>query len=114
VIRIRFSVVRSVSDPDTHRKGVKMMRIRILAVAALIALALAVPQAALADPGTNNCWGTVTSQRATTEQDIGEHASAQEEPRAGLGNLAQDLGISVGEVGAFLATVDELEATHCP
>ena len=56
----------------------------------------------------------MTSQRATTEHDIGEHASAQSEPRAGLGNLAQDLGISVGEVGAFLASVDGLEATHCP
>jgi hypothetical protein len=40
--------------------------------------------------------------------------SAQEEPRAGLGNLAQDLGSSVGEVGAFLASVDGLGATHCP
>jgi hypothetical protein len=92
----------------------KMMKIRILVVAALVVLALALPQAAWAGPGTNNCWGTVTSQRATTEHDIGTHASAQSEPRAGLGNLAQDLGISVGEVGAFLASVDELEATHCP
>jgi hypothetical protein len=91
-----------------------MTKMRILAVAALVVLALDLPQAAWADPGTNNCWGTVSSQRATTEHDIGEHASAQPEPRAGLGNLAQDLGISVGEVGAFLATVDELEATHCP
>lgn len=73
-----------------------------------------VTSTASAQPGTNQCWGVVTSQRASTEHDIGSHASAQEEPRAGLGNLAQDLGISVGEVGAFLATVDGLEATHCP
>ena len=73
-----------------------------------------VASAASADPGTNNCWGVVTSQRASTEHDIGAHASAQTEPRAGLGNLAQDFGISVGEVGAFLATIDGLAATHCP
>jgi hypothetical protein len=91
-----------------------MVKIRILVGAALVVLALVLPQAAWAGPSTNSCWGTVTSQRATTEHDIGEHASAQDEPRAGLGNLAQDLGISVGEVGAFLASVDELEATHCP
>jgi hypothetical protein len=91
-----------------------MTKIRILAVAALVVSALALPQAAWAGPGTNNCWGKVSSQRATTEHDIGEHASAQSEPRAGLGNLAQDLGISVGEVGAFLASVDDLESTHCP
>ena len=91
-----------------------MTKIRIIVVAALVMLALALPQAAWASPGTNSCWGTVTSQRATTVHDIGEHAAAQSEPRAGLGNLAQDLGISVGEVGAFLASVDGLEATHCP
>ena len=91
------------------------MKIRILVVAALVVSALALPQAAWAvGSGTNNCWGTVTSQRASTEHDIGTHASAQSEPRAGLGNLAQDLGTSVGEVGAFLASVDGLDATHCP
>jgi hypothetical protein len=93
---------------------VKKMKIRILVVAALVVLALALPQAAWAGPGTNNCWGTVTSQRAAAVHDIGTHAAEQSEPRAGLGNLAQDLGISVGEVGAFLASVDELDATHCP
>jgi hypothetical protein len=85
------------------------------AVALVAVLAVAgIAESASAEPGTNSCWGTVTSQRASTEHDIGAHASAQDEPRAGLGNLAQDLGISVGEVGAFLATVDGLAATHCP
>lgn len=84
-----------------------------IALAAVLAIA-GIAGSASAEPGTNNCWGTVTSQRASTEHDIGAHAAAQEEPRAGLGNLAQDLGISVGEVGAFLATVDGLDATHCP
>jgi hypothetical protein len=83
-------------------------------VAVAGASALGVASAAGAGPGTNYCWGAVTSQRASTEHDIGAHASAQEEPRAGLGNLAQDLGISVGEVGAFLASIDGLDATHCP
>jgi hypothetical protein len=76
---------------------------------------VAFPQAALAaPPDSANCWGTVTPQRASTLHDVGKHASAQEEPRAGLGSLAQGLGLSVGEVGAFLASVDNIEATHCP
>jgi hypothetical protein len=91
------------------------LRRLFVCVAAGAALGVAgVASTASADPGTNYCWGAVTSQRASTEHDIGTHASAQEEPRAGLGNLAQDLGISVGDVGAFLATIDGLDATHCP
>jgi len=95
-----------------------MMKIRILTVAALVVLALALPQAAWAGPGANNCWGKVSSQRASTLHDIGQHSSAQEEPRFGLGNLAHD-GIfpgvdTVGELGAFLASLDGIDATHCP
>jgi hypothetical protein len=86
---------------------------RVVALGATLIVA-GMAGSANAAPGTNNCWGVVTSQRASTEHDIGAHASAQDEPRAGLGNLAQDLGISVGEVGAFLATIDGLPATHCP
>jgi hypothetical protein len=92
--------------------SVRLLFVCVVAAAAMSLLGVA--STASAEPGTNSCWGVVTSQRASTEHDIGAHASAQEEPRAGLGNLAQDLGISVGEVGAFLATVDGLEATHCP
>jgi hypothetical protein len=92
-----------------------MKRLRILVVGALVVLALAVPQVALAaPPDSANCWGQVTSQRATTAHDIGTHASAQEEPRMGLGNTARFFGFgSVGELGSFLASVDGNEATTC-
>jgi hypothetical protein len=95
-----------------------MKKLRILFVAALVAMALSVPQVAWAAPGTNNCWGKVTSQRASTLHDVGEHAAAQEEPRLGLGNLAHD-GIipgvdTVGELGSVLGSIDDIEATHCP
>jgi hypothetical protein len=94
------------------------MKIRILIVSALVFLALALPQAAWAEPGINNCWGKVSSQRASTLHDTGQHASAQSEPRLGLGNLAHD-GIipgvdTFGELGSFLASVDGIDATHCP
>jgi hypothetical protein len=91
-------------------------KVRLLIVGALLAVALAVPQTALAAPPEGaNCWGKVTSQRATTAHDIGEHASAQEEPRMGLGNTARFFGFeSVGELGSFLASIDEIEATSCP
>jgi hypothetical protein len=116
VIRINPCTVKGGNDRDARREGVKKMtKIRVLGVAALVALALALPQAAWAGPGTNDCWGKVTSQRASTEHDIGEHASAQEEPRMGLGNTARAFGFgSVGELGSFLASIDELDATSCP
>ncbi len=93
-----------------------MRKVRLLIVGALLTLALAVPQVALAAPPEGaNCWGTVTSQRASTAHDVGEHASAQEEPRMGLGNTARFFGFgSVGELGSFLASVDGIEATSCP
>jgi hypothetical protein len=94
-----------------------------LLVSAVVAAALAtVPTSALAGaPAHPSCWGVVTSQRATTEGDIGEHASSQDSPRAGLGNVARllyDLGISSGphvsDLGSALATLDGLDATSCP
>jgi hypothetical protein len=84
-----------------------MMRRALFAAVAVVTLALA--PAAGAQRENASCWGTVTSQRATTVHDIGEHASSQSEPRAGLGNLGFP-----GDVGAFLASIDELDATHCP
>jgi hypothetical protein len=92
-------------------------KVRLLIVGALLAVALAVPQVALAAPPDGaNCWGKVTSQRASsTAHDVGEHASAQEEPRMGLGNTARFFGFeSVGELGSFLASVDGIVATSCP
>ena len=58
IIRIDSCTVRKGSDRVTHREGVKnMTKIRILAVAALVVMALALPQAAWASPGTNSYWG---------------------------------------------------------
>jgi hypothetical protein len=63
----------------------------------------------------------VTSQRAVSEGDIGQHASAQETPRSVLGNVSRalfDLGISSGphvsDLGAALASLDDLDVTSCP
>jgi hypothetical protein len=65
--------------------------------------------------GPSSCWGTVTSQRASTYHDLGAHVSSQSSPRLGLGNAARELGFnSVGELGQFLASIDNLDATHCP
>jgi hypothetical protein len=82
---------------------------RLLLAAATVGIALALAPGAGAERTNASCWGTVTSQRASTLHDIGEHASSQSEPRAGLGNLGFP-----GDVGAFLASIDELDATHCP
>jgi hypothetical protein len=94
-----------------------------LLVSAVVATALVtVPTSAFASsPANPSCWGVVTSQRATTEGDIGAHASSQDTPHAGLGNVARllyDLGISSGphvsDLGSALATLDGLDATSCP
>ena len=83
----------------------------ILTVALSTVLMSVVPAIAVAEqPANPECWGTVTSQRATTENDIGEHSSDQEEPRQGLGNLAGH----PSDLGTILASVDGLEATQCP
>lgn len=60
-----------------------------------------------------NCWGVVTSQLAGLGG-LGEHASQQEVPRVGLGNLARSLGFDhISEMGTFLAEIDGIEATEC-
>jgi hypothetical protein len=91
-------------------------KVRLFIVGVLLAVALAIPQAALAaPPDSAYCWGKVTSQRATTAHDIGAHASAQEEPRLGLGNTARLFGFeSVGQLGSFLASIDGIPETSCP
>ena len=94
---------------DRHSKRIIVHSL----ILALMMLALTVGPA-FADDG-RNCWGTVTSQRASTVHDIGEHSSSQSEPRLGLGNVARLFGFEhVSDLGSFLASVDGLEATQCP
>jgi hypothetical protein len=86
--------------------------------AGLIAVLFAAPPALGGTPPRDaNCLGVVTAQRAVAHHDIGAHASAQEEPRLGLGNVAEEVlgdGARVGELGAFLGEIDGDPATHCP
>ena len=71
-------------------------------------------------PGLNNCWGTVVSQRASYYGDVGEHASSQDEPRVGVGNLAKLFDMSVGELASLLGDLDDFlgqdpdGVTSCP
>src|SRR5690349_24405667 len=88
---------------------------RTVLTSLIIALLMLAITAAPAFAAGQNCWGVVTSQRASTFHDVGAHASSQSEPRLGLGNVARLFGFnSVGELGSFLASVDGLDATHCP
>jgi hypothetical protein len=85
--------------------------------AGLIAVLLAAPPALATPPAHANCLGVVTAQRAVAHHDIGTHASSQDEPRLGLGNVADQVlgdGTHVGELGAFLGEIDGDPATHCP
>jgi hypothetical protein len=93
----------------------KRMRIWVL-VAATVAFGALGPVGASAQPTNPECWGVVTSQRASTEHDIGIHASAQSEPRLGLGNVALLFTGThqPGQLGSLLATLDTLSATECP
>lgn len=99
-----------------------MRKVHMLIVAALLAVSVAVPQAAWGavpqtamGPDMNNCFGLASGQRASTLHDTGEHASSFDEPRTGIGNLAfRVFGLdSVGEAGAILAEADGIDATNC-
>jgi hypothetical protein len=94
------------------------MRRSIIALGlALSAGVAAAPVAAADPPETPNCLGVVTAQRAVANHDIGEHASAQEEPRLGLGNVTRLIlgdDAHIGDLGAFLGEIDGDPATNCP
>jgi hypothetical protein len=64
------------------------------------------------------CWGTATSQRASTLHDVGEHASSfAGSARLGLANVARVVlgtDATVGDLGAALGSLDGLDETHCP
>ena len=102
-------------------EGVNKMKAWVaLAMASLLTAGFTTPALA-GKPANPNCWGVVTSQRATTVGDIGEHASSQDEPRLGLGNVARlfvELGFliegHVSDLGTFLAEIDGIAATECP
>ena len=105
-----------------------LKRISVLLVSALLVVLLA-PSVALAAPDINGCsdkndavedcetgtptdlegnniangFGAVTSQRASTVHDIGEHSSnptaGDDQPRKGVGNVARTDGNLAGALG---------------
>jgi hypothetical protein len=93
------------------------MRTRMLIVAMLVLMVLGglAPAASAQSANRNgkNCWGVVSAQAAQVGG-LGEHASQQEEPRSGLGNLSRTLGFDhISAFGSFLATVDGIDQTTC-
>lgn len=113
-----------------------------LSAGAAACLVLGAPAAA-ADPpdgkGTNTTetrstgaptnprgFGSVTSQRALDDHDIGEHASSQTEPRLGVGNVAAndgqlftitgltDTGTRPGDHAAAIGELSGYPATNRP
>lgn len=94
-------------------------RATIVAGAAALFGALApAANADLSNPNTpiQSCFGIASGQRASTLHDTGQHASSFDEPRLGIGNLVfRVLGFdSVGAAGSALASIDDIDATHCP
>lgn len=75
-------------------------------------------RADLSNPNTpiQSCFGIAAGQRASTLHDLGQHASSFDEPRVGIGNLVfRVFGFSsIGEGGSVLASLDGIDATHCP
>ncbi len=93
-----------------------MSRLRLTAIAAVVATAgLCVGTATQASAADANCWGVVSAQSARSDgKAFGEHASSQDTPRLGLGNVARLFGLdSVGDLGALLASIDGNDATEC-
>jgi len=113
--------------PDA--KGVERLRRIRLLVSVFVVLVLAATMAALpaaADSETEegnpkNGFGAVTSQKASETPDdntdtVGKHASDQEEPRQGVGNVARTEpadGDHVGDHACFIGDVDNDSKTNC-
>lgn len=86
----------------------------VLLIAAVAVLSVGAASTALAaNPNTDNPsgWGKLTSRSATTDQgSIGDHASSQDSPRLGLGNVLgaltdnPDASKHPSELGEFLCT----------
>jgi hypothetical protein len=94
-----------------------MRRPIVVLTLALCAVVLTAPAASADPPDDPECLGVVTSQRAVAHHDIGEHASSQEEPRLGLGNVTRLLlgdEAHIGDLGSLLGVIDGDPATSCP
>lgn len=90
---------------------------KLICCVSLIALALLAAAPAAAQG--NSCWGQASAVFARMGL-MGDHASQQDEPRVGLGNLARILfeqGIipepTLAAMGAFLADVLGLSIDRC-
>ena len=94
------------------------MRRSIIALTLALSAGIVTAPAASADtPDNPDCLGVVTAQRAVAHHDIGEHASSQDEPRLGLGNVTRLLlgdDAHIGDLGSLLGVIDEDPATNCP
>jgi len=94
------------------------MRRSLVALAVVpVALLVSPAPAQAAAPANPDCWGVVTAQQASTLHDLGEHASAQTEPRLGLGNVTRALlgdDAHVSDLGTLLASIDGTGITSCP
>ncbi|MDQ5827180.1 MAG: hypothetical protein M3441_23700 [Chloroflexota bacterium] len=77
---------------------ISIRRILLLVIAGAMLAAMAASPASSEEakdrgkPADPNCWGTAASQVATTfpTGSFGEHASSQETPRQGVGNVARN------------------------
>jgi ABC-type transport system substrate-binding protein len=100
--------------------GIALMSVAILAAVLGIAASL-VASSFAASP--KNGWGLVTSQEATSEHDVGQHASnpdptntdPHDTPRSGIGNVANTFTgtKNPSELGCLLASIDSNTATGC-
>src|SRR5215217_898040 len=76
------------TEPRIKKERVAVYVSLGLAFAAIAAMVPMMSTTAFAEEPVNpDCWGGLTTERATTEGDIGEHSSEQEEPRSGLPNI---------------------------
>jgi hypothetical protein len=96
-----------------------MRKLSLLLAVVLLATAVLIPAAAQAAPDEQACWGQASAVFAQSGQ-MGEHASQQPTPRAGLRNLARELygaGViaddSMQALGAFVADALGLSIDAC-
>ena len=94
-----------------------MRKPAIAVVVGLLAGVVTAPVAAADPSGNSNCFGVVSAQFAIANGGVGDHASSQEEPRLGLGNVTRAIlgdDATMGDFGQLLGEIDGDPATSCP
>jgi hypothetical protein len=104
--------MNSISNSSKNRTVGIAASTLLAGLVAISVLATIGPSLAYAVP-VNACFGVGASYLGSSGQ-MGDHASSFPTPRDGIGNVAAQAGVSVGQLGAILLSDFTNGAVTCP